>query len=136
MALNNPSSGFFSVNEYQVSPLPWVVTGSTTGTDVIKYDFHKVTKSLVLINNTNSKSLRLGFTENGVNGVGGNYYLVVAGGTQLSLDTRVKEVYIRADTSNIISFSLYAGLTTISAKQIPLLSGSQPDGSEGWDGVG
>jgi hypothetical protein len=136
MALNNPSSGFFSVTEYQSSPLPWVITGSTSGTDVIKYSFHKVTKNLIVVNNTNGKSLRLGFTLNGINGVEDNYYLLIAGNSQMTIDARVKEVYVRADTSNTISFSLYAGLTTIDSGQMPPLSGSLADGSHGWAGVG
>lgn len=142
MALNNPSSGFFSVPEFQVSPLPWVITGSTSTTDVIKYTLPRVSKSITIRNNeTATKKLRIGFTENGVNGVGGNYFFIVDFGSTVTLDARVTEVYVRADASNSISFSLYAGLTTISSAQMPPLTGSLSGstGGEilgGWSGVG
>ena len=136
MALNNPSSGFFAASEYMVSPLPWAVTGSTSTTAVNRHTFHKVSKSLTIINHAVAGTyLRVGFTDNGVNGVGGNYFVKVNGGGTLNLDVRITEVFIRADSSNTISYSLYAGLTTIDAGQMPTLSGSLGNGT-GWEGVG
>jgi hypothetical protein len=136
MALNPPSSGLFSVNEFQTSPLPWAITGSTSNTTVVNYQFPCLTKSITFKNHDNSKAIRIGFTENGVNGVGGNYYFVVDGGDLVTLDVRVKDLFVRADTSNTISYSVYAGLTTIHSSQMPTISGSLPDGSAGWIGVG
>ena len=137
MALNNPKSGLFSTPEFQASGLPWVITGSTSTTTVIKYTFPKVTKSLTIHNleSSNSKLLRVGFTANGVNGVGGNYYFCVDAGDLFTFDVRVKEVYIRADSSNTIPFSVYASLTTIDANFMPVLTGSV-GGTSYWDGVG
>jgi hypothetical protein len=137
MALNNPPSGYFNSSEFTASSLPWVVSGTTSGTDVIKYAFPKVTKNIIVHNlESSSKKLRIGFTANGVNGVGGNFYFIVDSGDLITFDSRVTEVYVRADTSNTISFSLYAGLTTIAAGQMPTLTGSLGDGSPGWTGVG
>jgi hypothetical protein len=135
MALNNPSPGFFSVNEFQVSPLPWLISGTTSGTSVTKYAFPKVSKSVTIQNLDSSNKLRLGVTLNGVNGVGGNYYFVINAGALVQLDLRATEIYVRADTSNSIAYSIYAGLTTISAGQMPILSGTLSDGP-GWSGVG
>ena len=136
MALNNPSSGFFAASEYMVSPLPWVVTGSTSTTAINKHTFHKVSKSLTVTNHAAAGTfLRVGFTNNGVNGVGDNYFFKINGGNTINLDVRVSEVFIRADSSNTISYSLYAGLTTIDAGQMPMLSGSSGSGT-GWEGVG
>jgi len=137
MGLNNPPSGYFNSSEFQASTLPWVISGTTSGTDVIKYVFPKVTKNLTIHNlETTSKKLRIAFTLNGANGSGGNYYFLVDKGETVTLDARVTEVYLRADTSNTISFSVYAGLTTIAAGQMPVLTGTLGDGSPGWSGVG
>lgn len=136
MALNNPASGFFAASEYMVSPLPWVVTGSTSTTNIDKHTFHKVSKSLTIVNHgVAGKYIRVGFTVNGVNGVGGDYFVKLDGGGTLELDVRVTEVFVRADSSNTISYSLYAGLTTIDAGQMPTLSGSLGNGT-GWEGIG
>jgi hypothetical protein len=135
MSLNNPSSGFFSTPEFQASGLPWVITGSTSTTEVIRYTFPKVTKSIVVNNFTSNKLLRVGFTNNGINGVGGEYYFTVHGTTAVTLDARVTEFYVRADTSNTIGFSIYAALTTIDNRFMPVLTGSI-GGTSYWGGVG
>jgi len=135
MSLNNPSSGFFSTPEFQTSGLPWVITGSTSTTEVIRYTFPKVTKSIVINNFTSNKLLRVGFTNNGINGVGGKYYFTVPGLTVVTLDARVTEFYVRADTSDTIDFSMYAALTTIDNRFMPVLTGSI-GGTSYWDGVG
>jgi hypothetical protein len=136
MPLNNTRSGFANVSEFQASSLPWVITGSTTNTNVIKYAFPFVTKSITVHNvEASTKKLRIGFTENGVNGVGGNYYFVIDSGETVTLDVRVTELYIRADSSNTISHSILAGLTTIDKTMMPLLTGSL-DGQAVWAGVG
>lgn len=136
MPLNNTRSGFSNVSEFQASPLPWVVTGSTSGTTVIKYSFPFISKSITIHNaESSSKKLRIGFTENGVNGVGGNYYFVIDKGEFVALDVRVTEFFVRADTSNTIEHSVYAGLTTIDKTMMPLLTGSF-DGQAVWSGVG
>jgi hypothetical protein len=136
MALNNTRSGFSNVSEFQASPLPWVTTSTTSNTTVIKYSFPFITKSITLHNlESSSKKLRVGFTENGVNGVGGNYYFLMDSGDIVTLDARVTELYVRADTSNTIQHSVYAGLTTIDKGMMPLLTGSY-SGSSVWEGVG
>lgn len=138
MALDNPSSGFFSVNEYQVSPLPWAITSVTSGVSVASYTLPRVSKNIVITNLETgaTKFLRLGFTLNGVNGVEDNYYIVIPPDTTLSFDVRMKQFFVRADSSNTINFSIFCGLTTISEMQMPTLTGSLSDGSVGWSGVG
>jgi hypothetical protein len=136
MALNNTRSGFANISEFQASSLPWVATASTSNTTVVKYSFPFVTKSIILHNlESTSKKLRIGFTENGVNGVGGNYYFLIDSGDLVTLDVRVTELYVRADTSNTIQHSVYAGLTTISNDMMPILTGSL-NGQAVWNGVG
>jgi len=137
MALNNPSPGFFSVNEFQASPLPWAVNATTSGTDVARYQLQRVSKNLVLVNHASVGTyLRLGFTENGVNGLGSSSFLLVDGKDSIELDVRIKELYVRAAASGSVNYSMYVGLTTIMSTQMPMLSGSLSDGSPGWGGVG
>lgn len=137
MALNNPPSGYFNSGEFTASSLPWVVSGTTSGTSVTKYTFPKVTKNIIVHNlETTSKKLRIGFTLNGINGVGDNFFFVIDKGEFFTCDSRVTELYLRSDTTNTISFSVYAGLTTIAAGQMPTLTGSLGDGTPGWTGVG
>jgi hypothetical protein len=136
MALNNTRSGFANISEFQASGLPWVITGSTSNTTVIKYAFPFITKSITLHNlESSTKKLRIAFTENGANGVGGNYYFLIDAGDVVTLDVRVTELYVRADTSNTIQHSVCASLTTIDQNMMPLLTGSL-NGQSIWNGVG
>jgi len=137
MGLGNPPSGYNTSSEFVPSGLPWVITGSTSTTAVIKYTFPKVTKSIMLHNleSSSNKFLRIGFTENGVNGVGGNFYFIIDSGDIVTLDARVTEIFVRSDSSNTIPYSIYAALTTIDNIFMPVLTGSI-DGTTYWQGVG
>jgi hypothetical protein len=135
--LDNTRSGLNNTAEFVTSALPWVITGTTSGTDVITYNLPKITKNLIVANNASAGDyLRLGFTENGVNGVEDNYYFNIDGGQTITLDVRVKAICVRADASGSLDFSVYAGLTTIDSIMMPLLSGSHAVYGDGWAGVG
>ena len=134
MSLNNPSSGFFSTPEFQAAGLPWTATAATSGITVVRYSLPKVTKSITFVNaeTTAGNRIRIGFTENGVNGTN---YVLVNGGQTITLDARVKEIFVRANASGTYTYSMYCALTTIDGKFMPILTGSV-DGSAYWDGVG
>lgn len=134
MSLNNPSSGFFSTPEFQAAGLPWTATATTSGITVVRYSLPKVTKSVTFVNAETSAAnrIRIGFTENGVNGTN---YVLVNGGQTVTLDARVKEIFVRANASGTYAYSVYCALTTIDGKFMPILTGSV-DGSTYWDGVG
>jgi len=136
MALNNVKPGFNNAAEFTASGLPWVLSG-TVSNSVVKYSFPKVTKDIVIINNntTAAQRLRVGFTENGVNGVGNAYYILVNGGSNITLNVRVKELYLLRDGGSDISTSVCANLTTIDAMMMPVLTGSL-GGTTYWEGVG
>jgi hypothetical protein len=136
MALNNVKPGFNNAAEFTASGLPWVLSG-TVSNSVVKYSFPKVTKDIVIINNntTAAQRLRVGFTENGVNGVGNAYYILVNGGSNITLNVRVKELYLLRDGGSDISTSVCANLTTIDAMMMPILTGSL-GGATYWEGVG
>jgi len=134
MSLNNPSSGFFSTPEFQASGLPWTVVGTTSGISVVRYSLPKVTKCITIVNNesTATDRIRVGFTENGING---SNYVLVNGGQVVTLDARVKEVFVRANVAGAFSYSVYCALTTIDGRFMPILTGSI-GGTSYWDGVG
>lgn len=137
MSLNNPKSGFFSTSEFQASGLPWTISASTANTDVVRYSFPKVTKSITIHNleTSSNKLLRVGFTLNGINGTGGNYHFKVDSGDLVTLDVRTTEIFLRSDITNTIPFSIYAALTTIDKNFMPTLTGSI-GGVAQWEGIG
>ena len=135
MGTNQPKIGYNSVTEFMGSGLPWVISG-TAGTTATSYKFDKITKHVIIANHESAgKYLRVGFTLNGIDGVGGNYFFRVDGGSTFEFDARVKEIYLKRDGANDISFSMYAELVGIDAMMMPVLTGSI-DGTAFWNGVG
>lgn len=132
---NNIGGGYNSASEFMISGLPWVISG-TAGSTATKYEFDKITKHIIIKNHeSGAKSLRVGFTLNGINGVGSNYYFVVDGGDTFEFDARVKEIYLKRDGSDNISFSMFVELVGINSIMMPQLTGSV-GGSTFWNGVG
>jgi hypothetical protein len=87
------------------------------------------------LESSSGKLLRVGFTLNGITGVNGNYYFNVDSGDLFTFDVRVKEVFLRSDTTNTINFSVFGALTTIDSNFMPVLTGSL-NGTSYWNGVG
>jgi len=137
MALKNVVSDVFNISEFQTSGFPWVIYATTSGTSVNTHSFSRVSKNVTVKNNDASgKNLRIGFTLNGVNGNGGKYYFFLEGGQSMTFDAKITDIFVRADTSNTINYSVYASLTTVLPTAMPFLSGTLQDGSAGWGGVG
>ena len=133
--MNEPRIGYNSVTEFMGSGLPWVISG-TAVSSATSYRFDKVLKHMVIKNHESAgKYLRVGFTLNGVNGVEANYFFRVDGGDKFEFDARIKEIYLKRDGSDDISFSMYAELVGIDATMMPTLTGSI-GGTAFWNGVG
>jgi hypothetical protein len=66
-----------------------------------------------------------------LNGSNGNNKVLIPGNTLVNLEYRVSSIWVRAEASGSLQFSIAAGLTTIPASSMPSLSGSS-----GWVGVG
>lgn len=133
--MNEPRIGYNSVTEFMGSGLPWVIT-ATAGATVTKHSFNKITKHIKISSHAgNGVYLRVGFTANGINGVGANYYYKIDGGTTLELDARIKDIFLLRDASTDVLYSLYAELVGIDASMMPVLTGSI-DGTTFWNGVG
>jgi hypothetical protein len=128
----HPIPGWNWTAEYQSSGIPFVTSSFGVDTNVRRIDFDYVTRDIT-IDNSGSVPLRVGFSRNGVNGVGGDNYFLVRPNTTVKFEVRVKEIFFRAD-SGTTGYSMLAGCTTIPVKQMPHLSGSV-SGSINWRGV-
>ena len=136
MSLDNPRGGLGYAAEFQSSALPFVTQSVALSYSVgpQRWDFPKVSRFIGVTNNgTAGQFLRIGFTRNGV--TGSNYYLV-DGGQQSNFEFRVTSLYVISDGIAAPRYSLAVGLTNIDAIEMPRLSGSLPDGTAGWIGVG
>ena len=78
MSVHKYTAGLNNVGSYQVSGMPFA-TGSLTipasGSTPLRIEFPYVTQWVSVIN-TDSKHVRLGFSENGVKNGGNNYVLI------------------------------------------------------------
>ena len=134
MGMNNPSIGYNSVTEFMGSGLPWVIS-ATAGTAVTSYQFDKISKRIIVKNHHATAAMRVGFTENGIGGVGGNYYFIVSAGETFEFDSRIKQIFIKRDASTDVTFSMFVELVGIDATMMPQLTGSVA-GTTFWNGVG
>ena len=114
------------VSEYQASGVPFV-TSSAAGeaqTTPIQVTFPYVTRWVQVFNTDINGDLRVGFTQNGVNG-GPTKNFVVLNKTNQTARWEVKctSLWLRNNGTNS-TFSIIAGLTNVSAEQFFLMSGS------------
>jgi hypothetical protein len=135
MGLKDPRVGFNSVTEFMGSGLPWVISGSA-GATATRHQFDKVSKRIIIKNHESAGTvLRVGFTENGINGVSGQHYFGVDGGDTFEIDVRIKEIFLKRNGSTDVDYSLFVELTMIDSDMMPLLTGSL-NGTTFWEGVG
>ena len=136
MPLDNPKGGIGYAAEFQSSALPFVTssTAPAAGTPV-RFDFPKVSRFITVSNRdaTFANSMSFGFTRSGV--VSTNNKYVLMGGQSVTLELRVRELWLQGE-GGTPAYSLCAGLTNITRDAMPILTGTLPDGSAGWTGVG
>lgn len=133
MPLDNPTSGFNMVPEYQVSALPWMISSIVTNGTFAAYEFSHFTKWIVVKNTLAGSTVRVAVTLNGFNTNNSNYFDLI-GGESITLDWRVKRLFASGSVGSP-SVSVIAGLTMISGKQWPYITGSV-NGTSSWNGVG
>ena len=110
-----PQPGFNFTPAYQISGLPYVTSSTATSTPPFRVTFPYVTKFITI--RSDGGSLDIGFTLNGTNN---SNHFTIANNDVLTIDVRVKEIYIKGTTD----FHLIAGLTGIPTASIPTLTGS------------
>jgi hypothetical protein len=141
MSFNNPYYvGVANVGSYQVSGMPFatssIAAAASSGTPT-QINFPWITQRII-IRNTSSGDLRVGFSSNGVKGT--NYFVIPAASTtstfpQSEFRVKVNSVFLLANSSTPTSASIFAELTNIDSN---LLVNSGPSGSNwsGSNGVG
>lgn len=135
MGLNNPRSSFGSAAEFQSSGLPWTTSSLAPITAPVRHDFLKITRSITIRNlaSGSTQSLAVGFTRNGI--MGTNRFVITPNGSE-TFETRVKSLFVMSLDTTTVPYSIFAGLTTVDANEMPLLSGTLGNGDAGWNGVG
>lgn len=121
-------AGLGNVGSYQSSGKPFlsssILLGS--GSSVVKISFPNVTRFITIKNigpdQTNEVDMRVGFAENGINGLENNNYFILNNQESFSADWRVRDVYLRVDPTGgslNATASVIAGLTTIGSDELP-----------------
>lgn len=136
MSFNNPYYvGIANVGSYQVSGMPFasssIAAPASSGTPAA-VAFPWVTQRVV-IRNTSSGDLRVGFSVNGIKGT--NYYVIPAPSTTTTFSesefrVKVNTIYLLANNATPTSASVFAELTNIDSN---LLVNSGPSGNN-WSG--
>ena len=114
------------VPAYQVSGTPYVTSsvGDEVSNTPVKISFPYATRFFV-VQNLSEEPIRIGFSENGINGDITSNYLVLSGNNSTGrLEIRCKELFFRRDGAANSGFSLLAGLTGIPYSQFPVLTGT------------
>jgi hypothetical protein len=125
MPLNNPTPGPNSVAEYQVSAIPWVSSSSGL-TGIQRFSFPFVSSFLVIKNTSAAGNISVGFTYAGVGGANG---FSLAPNESFAGELRVNQLFVSGSAT--YNVGIIAGLTTILAKDFPILTASA-----GFQGVG
>jgi len=142
MATDHPKAGPNSIPAYQLSGVPYVTASAgnevpiNTGSPV-KLEFPYVTRFFQIENIDDDAVLRVGFSSLGVKGTyTKNYFTIATGQKSDVLELRTKDLWFLSDHgSNLGTFRVSAGLTTIDRDEFPTLTGSF-GGSSAFEGVG
>jgi hypothetical protein len=134
MATYNYKAGLGNVGSYQVSGVPYVTGGVAAGSrpgvaGPVQVAFPSVTSWIVVSNVGGDADLKVGFSENGVDGTSGNYWLSVnQDQVTPKLEVKVTEIWLSGSSG----CSVMAGLTSIGNNTINNINVS-PSGSN-WSG--
>lgn len=119
MLYNRPGLG--NAPSYQVSGIPWVSSSLSvpaTGSSPLEISFPQVSRSIIVKNlSSGSANMKVGFSANGV--ANGTNYFSLSAGESFAADLKVTKIYLLCDTGIQLSASIIAGLTNISATELP-----------------
>lgn len=120
-------AGLGNVGSYQASAKPYLSSSihvSSSG-DIVRIDFPNVTRFVTIKNvgpddGSSDIIMRVGFSENGTNGVECCNYLLLDNQESYSADWRVTSLYMRVDTTGSFNAtaSVIAGMTAIDAGEL------------------
>ena len=129
MTFEYPKAGVNAAVEYMVSGLPWVTSSNVSSSTPAQIDFPMVTSNVTVRNNAvaGTSNLKFGYSSNGVKA--SNYFLLEPQ-QAVSVDVRVKSIFLLSTSASLV-FSVHAGLTTIESRGFPVLTGSAVYGTAG-----
>ena len=135
MSLNNPKAGFGFAAEFQSSALPWVTSSAApAAVSPVRFDFPKVTRFITVTNlATATNTLSFGFTYSGVKNTNNKY--IVNPNQSVTVEIRSTCLFLQGENGTP-AYNVLAGLTTVDAAEMPLLTGTFSDGSAGWANLG
>ena len=137
MSLQYPKPNHNHASEYQVSSWPFVTSSTTTevGSSAISVKFPYITRWFQVTNiGAAGTSLRIGFTEKGVQSTPDANYLLLTGSASTDrLEIKCSQLWFLKNVGSAgTGFSLIAGLTNVSSgSDFPIITGSN-----GFAGVG
>jgi len=135
MSLNWPKPNHNHASEYQVSGWPFTTSSNPNeiGATAVEIRFPFVTQWVQIFNTDPTDQLRVAFTQNGANQVGGRNYFILTGSQSTGvLEMKCTSLWFRQHGASPASFSLVAGLTNVDATgDFPAVTGSN-----GFEGVG
>jgi len=120
-----PSHGASS--EYQCSGVPYVITLTVANTTEQEVSFPFVTRHFTVIHaTTGGSSVRVGFTNNGVDGAEDeNYFLLEKGSSSPRLEIKCQKLWVRNETGTTSNkVSIVAGLTNVTQDRFFAVTGS------------
>lgn len=133
--------GLSDAGAYQISGVPYATASFTVPTlaaGALKIQFPYVTKFVTITNTVGgaSRTLRVGFSQNGISGSGTNYF-TLDNGESYTGEWRIEDIYLVSTSATIqASASIIAGLTNI-PRGIPAAPGvSSGNNWSGSVGVG
>ena len=127
-----PSPGLGHAPSYQVSGIPFA-TGSFTVSNTVKRITFPYVTSWISITHNSDNDLRVGFSENGING---NNFFIIPGSSTTStimppVHVKCSDIYLlRDNAADITKVTVFAGLTSIPTGE---LAGVGPSGIN-WSG--
>lgn len=111
-------AGLGNVGSYQVSGIPFCKAGiaPTLGTSTSVVEFPNISKFIV-VRNTGTNSLRVGFSLNGV--VNSENYFLLGQSESFAGDLRVTAIHFMSDDAlSTTSYTIIAGLTNINKDEL------------------
>jgi hypothetical protein len=118
---NHVQAGLSNVGSYQASGIPWASSSlivPVSSSAPLEISFPQVTKNIIVKNvSAVSGTLRVGFSANGV-ASGSNFFLLDRG-ESFAADIRVSRLYLLSNNGTVVSASVIAGLTNITAADLP-----------------
>lgn len=118
---NHVQAGLSNVASYQASGIPWASSSlivPVSSSAPLEISFPQVTKNIIVKNvSAVSGTLRVGFSANGV-ASGSNFFLLDRG-ESFACDLRVSRLYLLSNNGTVVSASVIAGLTNITAADLP-----------------